>query len=47
MNPLVSIIIPYSVDRGYLQQAIDSVKNQNYTNIELLIQNLRKGFLID
>ena len=39
LQPLVSIIIPYSVDRGYLHQAIDSVKNQTYTNIELLIQN--------
>ena len=39
LQPLVSIIIPYSVDRGYLNQAIESVKNQTYTNIELLIQN--------
>jgi glycosyltransferase involved in cell wall biosynthesis len=39
MNPLVSIIIPYSIDRGYLQQAIESVKKQTYSNIELLIQN--------
>jgi GT2 family glycosyltransferase len=39
LQPLVTIIIPYSVDRGYLQQAIESVMNQSYTNIELLIQN--------
>ena len=39
LQPLVSIIIPYSVDRGYLNEAIESVKNQTYTNIELLIQN--------
>jgi GT2 family glycosyltransferase len=39
LHPLVSIIIPYSVDRGYLNEAIESVKNQTYTNIELLIQN--------
>jgi len=36
---LVTIIIPYSIDRGYLNQAIESVKNQTYSNIELLIQN--------
>lgn len=36
---LVTIIIPYSIDRGYLNQAIESVKNQSYSNIELLIQN--------
>lgn len=39
MNPLVTIIIPYSIDRGYLSQAIESVKKQTYPNIELLIQN--------
>jgi glycosyltransferase involved in cell wall biosynthesis len=39
LHPLVSIIIPYSIDRGYLDVAIESVKNQTYSNIELLIQN--------
>jgi GT2 family glycosyltransferase len=39
MSELVTIIIPYSIDRGYLNQAIESVKNQKYSNIELLIQN--------
>jgi GT2 family glycosyltransferase len=39
LQPLVTIIIPYSVDRGYLNQAIESVKNQTYPNIELLIHN--------
>jgi len=39
MSELVTIIIPYSIDRGYLNQAIESVKNQTYSNIELLIQN--------
>ena len=39
LQPLVSIIIPYSIDRGYLDVAIESVKKQTYPNIELLIQN--------
>jgi glycosyltransferase involved in cell wall biosynthesis len=39
LQPLVSIIIPYSIDRGYLDIAIESVKKQTYSNIELLIQN--------
>ena len=39
LQPLVSIIIPFSIDRGYLNEAIESVNNQTYTNIELLIQN--------
>jgi GT2 family glycosyltransferase len=39
LQPLVSIIIPYSIDRGYLDVAIESVKKQTYSNIELLIQN--------
>jgi len=34
----VSIIIPYNINRGYLEQAIESVKNQTYKNIELLIE---------
>jgi len=37
MKPKVSIIIPYSVDRGFLSQAIDSVMAQTYQNIELII----------
>jgi len=39
LQPLVTIIIPYSIDRGYLDIAIESVKKQTYPNIELLIQN--------
>ena len=34
----VSIIIPYNINRGYLEEAIESVKNQTYKNIELLIE---------
>lgn len=35
--PKVSVIIPYNIDRGYLQQAIQSVKNQTYKGeIELI-----------
>lgn len=37
--PLVSIIIPYNKDRGYLAQAIESVENQTYENIELILSN--------
>ncbi len=29
-NPKVSIIIPYTKDRGYLQEAVDSAINQTY-----------------
>jgi GT2 family glycosyltransferase len=35
---LVTIIIPYKTDRGYLDIAIESVKAQSYPNIELIIQ---------
>ena len=35
--PKVSIIIPYSKDRGWLNEAIESVKNQSYSNIELIL----------
>jgi len=35
---MVTIIIPYKIDRGYLQQAIQSVYNQTYDGrIELLL----------
>jgi glycosyltransferase involved in cell wall biosynthesis len=40
---LVSIIIPYVRDRGYLQQAIASVKNQSYGHIELILSQSDKG----
>ncbi len=33
----VSIIIPYNIDRGYLQEAIDSVHAQTYRNYELIL----------
>ena len=33
----VSVIIPYNKDRGYLSAAIDSVKQQTYKNIELIL----------
>ena len=34
---MVSIIIPYNKDRGYLSQCVDSVKNQTYKDIELIL----------
>jgi len=48
----VTVIIPFNKDRGYLKHAIDSVKNQTYKNIELILckskegvsKNINKGF---
>ena len=48
----VTVIIPYNKDRGYLKHAIDSVRNQTYKNIELILckskdgvsKNINKGF---
>mgnify|MGYP003145496700 CR=1 FL=1 len=34
----VTVIIPYDKSRGYLQEAIDSVKSQTYTDIELIVE---------
>ncbi len=54
MLPKVSIIIPYKIDRGYLNEAIESVKNQTYKGeIELILSqsngsvsyNLNQGIL--
>lgn len=40
----VSVIIPYRVDRGYLEQAIQSVKNQTYEGeIELILSQSDNG----
>lgn len=36
-EPLVTVIIPYKHDRGWLQQAISSVQSQNYQRIELIL----------
>jgi len=33
---LVSVIVPYVKDRGYLNQCIDSIAEQTYPNIELI-----------
>lgn len=35
----VSVIIPYNIDRGYLKYAIQSVKDQTYPFIELIMAN--------
>ncbi len=40
---LVSIIIPYNKDRGWLDLAIQSVYDQTYPDIELLIQKSDNG----
>ena len=37
MERKVTVIIPYKEDRGWLNQAIESVKSQSYKNIELLL----------
>ena len=37
--PLVSIIIPYRVNRGYLSQAIESIHAQNYPGAIEIIQS--------
>lgn len=48
---MISVIIPYNIDRGYLREAMDSVQQQTYTNWELVVaqgsgtlsENLNKG----
>lgn len=39
----VSIIIPFKEDRGYLSEAIASVENQSYKNIELILSQTNNG----
>jgi len=41
--PLVSIIIPYVRDRGYLQLAIESAKRQDYSNVEIILSQSDRG----
>ena len=38
-QPLVSVIIPSHNRFEYLQNAIDSVQKQNYSNIEIIVIN--------
>ncbi len=35
---MISVIIPYDIDRGYLRHAIASVKAQTYGNWELIVE---------
>lgn len=46
MPQVVTVIIPYNIDRGWLRDAINSVKSQSYPHIELLISQSknRVGF---
>lgn len=40
----VSVIIPYKTDRGYLNEAIESIKNQNYDgDIEIILSQSDKS----
>lgn len=39
MNPLVSIIIPFYKGEQFIAEALDSVFQQNYPNIEIIIVN--------
>jgi GT2 family glycosyltransferase len=39
----VSIIIPYNVNRGFLDKAMDSVYEQSYPNVELILSQSDAG----
>ena len=35
---MISVIIPYDIDRGYLKEAMESVYAQTYSNWELIVE---------
>ncbi|MEZ4915501.1 MAG: glycosyltransferase family 2 protein [Chitinophagales bacterium] len=37
MNPLISIITPVHNSENYIEECINSVKEQTYTNFEMII----------
>jgi len=41
--PLVSVIIPYNKNRGFLEDAINSVESQTYKNVELILSYSENG----
>lgn len=38
-NPLISVIIPYFNDGEFIDEAIDSILTQTYTNVEIIVVN--------
>ncbi len=34
---MISVIIPYNIDRGYLDSAIESIQNQTYRDFEIIL----------
>ncbi len=37
LNPLVSVIVPVYMVEDYLDQCIDSIVNQTYENLEIIL----------
>ncbi|AXP08376.1 glycosyltransferase [Campylobacter hepaticus] len=41
-NPLISIIIPIYNVESYLKECLDSVVNQSYANLDIILYYLKK-----
>ena len=39
MTPLISVIIPVYNAEGYLSRCLDSIINQTYSNLEIILVN--------
>jgi len=47
MSKKVSVIVPYNVDRGFLNNCVKSIENQSYPNVELILSQSNENVSVN